>query len=75
VTIVVAILFKLVRWGRCPCCHSWTSFSRPQPALYGPIPVEVQGLVPQVCKCRRNGCTSSERAIVSLELRPASVEA
>jgi hypothetical protein len=35
----------------------------------------MQHLVPWIAKCHRNGCTSSVRAITSLELRTAAREA
>lgn len=72
---IAVTLFKLALYGRCPTCSHWTRFSKATPVLTGYIPPELQGLVPQICKCRKNGCTSSVRAITSLELRPARVEA
>jgi hypothetical protein len=72
--VIVSLLFHLLRFSRCPTCGSWGRFSRPTPAVSGPIPPEVQGLVPLICKCPR-GCTSSVQAITSLERRAAHVEA
>jgi hypothetical protein len=71
---VAALLFRLLRYSRCPSCGSWGKFSRPIPAISGPVPAEVQGLVPLICRCPR-GCTSSVRAITSLERRGIHVEA
>ena len=67
-TYLAALLFRAFGLGRCPCCGSWTVFSRAMPVASG-VPAEMQHLVPQVAKCRRNGCTSSVRAITGLELR------
>ena len=61
-------LFTCFRISICPCCHQITTFSQPVPVAYG-VPAEYAHLVPQVVKCRRNGCTSSVRAVVSLEKR------
>ena len=71
---IVSLLFRLMRFSRCPCCGSWGRFSRPTPAVFGPIPSEVQGLVPLICKCPR-GCTSSVQAITRLERRASQVKA
>lgn len=73
--ILATALFRSLLFGRCPACASWTTFSPPTSVLTGHVPAELQGLVPQICKCRKNGCTSSVRAITSLELRTATVEA
>lgn len=71
---VALSLFHLLHVARCPCCGSWGKFSRPTPAVSGPVPAEVQGLVPLICHCPR-GCTSSVRSITGLERRAAHVEA
>ena len=74
-THIARLLFKICRAGRCPTCGKFTRFSRQECLVTGDIPAELEGLVPQVCKCLRNGCTSSVRAITSLELRIAAKEA
>ena len=71
---VATLLFHLLRVGRCPCCSRWGKFDRVTPAVSGPVPAEVQGLVPMICRCPQ-GCTSSVRAITSLERRVTRVEA
>jgi hypothetical protein len=72
---LAATLFGFFRISRCPTCGQWSRFARPVPALTGHIPAELQGLVPYITKCYRNGCTSSVRAITDLELRTVSKEA
>ena len=71
---VATWLFHLLRYSKCPCCGQWGRFSRATPAVSGPIPAEVQGLVPLICKCPR-GCTSSVQAIIRLERRATQVKA
>lgn len=66
--LIVHWLFTYFRIGRCPTCGAWTSFSAPIAVAYG-VPADMIHLVPQVVKCHTNGCTSSVRAIVSLEER------
>jgi len=66
--ILATMLFRWTRWGRCPACGTWGRFSPPIPAATG-VPAEMQHLVPCISQCHRNGCTSSVRAITSLELR------
>jgi hypothetical protein len=68
---LASLLFRLFRVGRCPACGHLTQFSAPVPLLTGDVPAELQDLVPRICQCRRHGCTSSVRAITSLELRTA----
>ena len=70
---LAALLFRWTRWGRCPACGRWSRFSAPVLAATG-VPPEMEHLVPRICKCR-HGCTSSVRAIISLELRTAAKEA
>jgi hypothetical protein len=67
-------LFSLFLLGRCPAYACWSRFSIPVPAATG-VPPEMQHLIPRISKCRRNGCTSSIRAIIGLELRSAAKEA
>jgi hypothetical protein len=62
--------FRILRVGRCPACGRVGRFTKATPALRGPIPAEVQGAVPLICRCA-NGCTSSVRAITERELRTA----
>jgi hypothetical protein len=71
---LATLLFRWTRYGRCPACGRWSRFSIPEPAATG-APPEMQHLVPWIAKCHRNGCTSSVRAITSLELRTAAREA
>ena len=66
--ILATLLFRFLRVGRCPACGRIGRFSHPLPAIRGPIPAEVEGAVPLICRCT-NGCTSSVRAIIELELR------
>ncbi len=63
-----AFLFHNFGLGRCPCCARWTHFSPGTPVAIG-VPPEMEHLVPQVAQCAANGCTSSVRAIIGLELR------
>ncbi len=72
---LVRLLFRLFRLGRCPCCGHWTRFSAPVSVLTGNVPAELQALAPRICQCRRQGCTSSVRAITGLELRTTAKEA
>lgn len=67
---VALLLFRTLRIGTCPCCGRMGRFSKAVPAVCGPIPAEVKGAVPLICRCA-NGCTSSVRAITHRELRTA----
>ena len=67
---IITLSFRLLRFAPCPCCGRWGRFTRPVPAVSGPVPAEMERLVPHICRCPRD-CTSSVRAITGLEVRAA----
>lgn len=72
--LIASLLFRLARVGRCPCCGKWTRFTRPTSPIVGNMPPGYKGPIILMSTCRRQGCTSSVRAITSLELRVATKE-